>query len=1511
MAAPVRVEGFRSSLAILIGIDQYGDGVPVLRTPVHDATKLASILQRDHGFETEVLVNENATIEKLRRVFADLSVRIGADDRVLFYFAGHGIALESDEGPKGYLLPQDAKRNSTDRYLSMVELNEALSVLPCRHMLIVLDCCFAGAFRWSSTRDLVLAPENLSRERYSWFVRDAAWQAIASAAHDQKALDVAAGEALGERGQNEGHSPFAKALMDGLLGKADRLRADGTADGVITATELLLHLEEQLMPLPGSGRPRQTPILWPLAKHDKGQFIFLAPGKAPDLPPAPPLDPEANPWRGLKVYDRAHANLYFGRRRASELLLARVLKDPLVVVTGPSGIGKSSLVRAGLLPRLPNSIRPIVARLGSAPFDSLASSLAQGDWSEESPSAERLKADPKALGDWIEKQRPGCPQILLVIDQAEELITQNGDAETISAFLDQIERTLARTSGPSSQPNATSETDALALLEALGYASVTGLRRDDGGGWRAAAMQEAKPVEAKLEFNEFPLRVVFTVRSEFDSQFAQSPLKDRWLVSRYFVPPMTQDELRRVIEGPAAVQVMRFETNELIEKLVNEVVQMPGALPLLSFALSEMYAAYLRRPKGDRMLAYKHYEELEGGVTGSLRVRANQIIDDMDDLQRLTARRVLERLVAVESGEFARRRVARQELEAPDPAENARVSEVLRRLDDARLIVTDGVENERHLELAHDALIFGWDRLHAWVREDAASIGALRLVTADATRWDRSYARQPKLLWSDPARLESIHKLRSDPFPGLNKTEAQFADESIRNARRLSFVRRAAILSLIALTLSSIGASIYAFVQQTRAEARLREAQANESNTLVAQSRMLLSRGDAVTAAITALRALPDPLSPNRPIVPSAAGALIEALTARTEQFVVVPDAFAKGEVFVSVQMDESGSVVYGVTNAGNLVQVDVASQKSTILARGLAEDISTAIIGPKGNRVVAVSNDGRVVTWSRKSNAVTKLPIHRDPGGRLFALLDTVPERIVLVPEGALKGEPSLLFDAETGGLVAKLQDAFGMMSFARRGGTVVLTANSRGGNRSWNALNGEVSPELPSALKFPMGLVPAFDSEVYLGHEGAIVSLMEGSISGDVQTRYSYEAAADARLTVSANGMWVAELVNNLNRNDVQIRFIGKYAKDEVRLSLPWGIREVSLSYSGLQLAGRTGDGRIAVWAPEARVWWSPLFSARFNAGQSSAALLPATGSVASTGYRLRVGSRPGIGGVLNVWDRRTFNSKFELQTPPSDLLHNLVADPLGQNLYAVGEQGRIWRFELGSETVSEFGHGDIPDASSIAFTPGGAELIVGGDQGQVGMFSSNGGTAGGLLKSLSQKPIISLVARTHHGERVIAAAMEDESSVQVWLSGQSEPDVLPSKSKVTSLGLTDSLLAIGDIDGGVTLRDLDNLKSARTINGARSEVSAIAFDGPGQRIATGAADGTVRLFDVASGELQLEFQATPRRFLSMQFSPEGDVLMTAGEDHATRLWPIHKSVADLIRTATAALPKPGDRK
>jgi len=79
----------------------------------------------------------------------------------------------------------------------MVELDRALSVLQCRHMLVVLDCCFAGAFRWASFRHPALAPQRLHRKRYQWLIHDEAWQAIASAAHDQKALEVASEQPLG------------------------------------------------------------------------------------------------------------------------------------------------------------------------------------------------------------------------------------------------------------------------------------------------------------------------------------------------------------------------------------------------------------------------------------------------------------------------------------------------------------------------------------------------------------------------------------------------------------------------------------------------------------------------------------------------------------------------------------------------------------------------------------------------------------------------------------------------------------------------------------------------------------------------------------------------------------------------------------------------------------------------------------------------------------------------------------------------------------------------------------------------------------------------------------------------------------------------------------------------------------------------------------------------------------------------------------------------------------------
>jgi WD40 repeat protein len=816
------MEGFARSLAFLVAINHYGNGVAELQTPISDAEELADVLSKEHGFEVEIWPDEKATLDGLRGLLAELPKRVSSNDRVIFYFAGHGIALDGEDGPKGFVLPQDAERSSTGRYLSMVELDAALSALSCRHMLVVLDCCFAGAFRWASFRHLALAPQNLHRERYEWFIHDAAWQAIASAAHDQKALDVASEQPLGKRDDVWKHSPFANALIQGLRGAADRPGHSGVGDGVITATELYLYLEDELLPKDVTSS-RQTPMLWPLKKHDKGQFVFLVPGRKLALPDAPPLDADSNPWRALEVYEVRHKDLFYGRAEASKVLLAHVLGSDnpaatdghpprrFVVVTGPSGIGKSSLVRAGLLPRLQEVLGPGVlpvvtrpSRPGPDIFGSLAAELRKHESQDQlAPTAEVLRADPGALSRWC-KLLESKHEVFIIVDQAEELYTGPVLDGSAADFLELIEHFLSDS-------------------------SVKG-------------------------------RVIFIVRSEFEPQFSESALRTKWPGARYLVPRMTQDELRRVIEGPAAVKVLRFESDELVDTLLNEVISMPGGLPILSFALSQMYLNYVARRGTDRVISHLDYASLQGeivlepgddavlrgGITAALRVRADKVLDSLDEASRITARRVLERLVSVESGQFTRRRVARKEFSAENVTEATRIRTVFRRFDDARLIVTDNVAGEAYLELAHDALILGWTRLLTWVRMDAPRIAALRRLTIDTMQWDQSARQVKDLLWSDAARNVVVQDLLSAQYPGLSSVEKEFAHASLDRSKRNRRLRTATFAGLSSLAMiATFVAALYGI--------GVRQA---EIDRFLSAARSFQSLGDSTRAYAFSLAAL-------------------------------------------------------------------------------------------------------------------------------------------------------------------------------------------------------------------------------------------------------------------------------------------------------------------------------------------------------------------------------------------------------------------------------------------------------------------------------------------------------------------------------------------------------------------------------------------------------------------------------------------------------------------------------
>ncbi|WP_343426472.1 hypothetical protein [Candidatus Amarolinea dominans] len=228
---------------------------------------------------------------------------------------------------------------------------------------------------------------------------------------------------------------------------------------------------------------------------------------------------------------------------------------------------------------------------------------------------------------------------------------------------------------------------------------------------------------------------------------------------------MDIEDLRQVIEGPASVRVLYFDPPELVDDLIKEVIQTPGALPLLSFTLSELYVKYVQSGRDDRALSGADYQAL-GGVVGSLRNRATEEYDRLpDDAHRLTMQRVMLRMVAVEGGELARRRVALSELEYPTPEENERVKTVLYRLVEARLLVrdSDNLDSDGnpdpYVEPAHDALVLAWDKLLRWKKEAEDTLPLQRRLWQSASEWSRTRPEaRTGLLWDDDPRLPQVEE---------------------------------------------------------------------------------------------------------------------------------------------------------------------------------------------------------------------------------------------------------------------------------------------------------------------------------------------------------------------------------------------------------------------------------------------------------------------------------------------------------------------------------------------------------------------------------------------------------------------------------------------------------------------------------------------------------------------------------------------------------------------------------
>ncbi|MDF5733052.1 MAG: caspase family protein [Rhizonema sp. PD38] len=673
------------SIAVVIGVNQYENGIPPLKTAVNDAKKLAKILETQYQYQVLSFLDTDATYAQLNHLLTALenqtlpladgsTIQIQPDDQIFFYFAGHGIAADElgcSDIPTGYLVPQDAHLHldNDDSLLTMQRLHDALLKLSCRHLLVILDCCFAGAIHWAEKRE-VIKRSTMYRERYERFMCGCAQQVITSAASDERAADSL--YRLGHRNENSEHSPFAQLLFNALMGEADFCK-----DGVMTATEIYVYIHSQLSQLTA----KQTPCFYQLKNHDKGEYIFAVPEFDPNnLESAPALSESTNPYRGLESFEEQHSKLFFGRKSLIQKLEKCVTKHPLTVVLGSSGAGKSSLVKAGLIPQLKlgdkqwRILAPI--RPGEAPFKALNKTLEKEKMPVFTDNPNAFEQELQTLVHSVKAWTQVHPEmmLLLVIDQFEELIT-------------------------------------LCHVEHERIKFLNGL---------------AKAIKAFPE----QLRIVVTLRSDFETQFPDQLLEpneqfpDKPLEpcdpKRFIISAMTREELRSVIVKPAAEKALYFDPPTLVDRLIDEVVQMPGALPLLSFTLSELYLKYIKNVKkgetSDRVITIKDYNKL-GGVTRSLTHRADRECEklvELDPAYEQTIKRVMLRMVAVGTSELARRRVLYSELNYPEP-EQTRVNLVIERFAAARLLVKGkDIEGNPYIEPAHDALVRGWPKLRQW-----------------------------------------------------------------------------------------------------------------------------------------------------------------------------------------------------------------------------------------------------------------------------------------------------------------------------------------------------------------------------------------------------------------------------------------------------------------------------------------------------------------------------------------------------------------------------------------------------------------------------------------------------------------------------------------------------------------------------------------------------------------------------------------------------------------------------
>ena len=1150
-----------------------------------------------------------------------------------------------------------------------------------------------------------------------------------------------------------------------------------------------------------------------------------------------------NPYKGLRSFQEADALNFFGREALISQLLKQLDAGRFLAVVGPSGSGKSSAVKAGLIPALregslPGSENWYIAEMvpGTHPLEELE--LALWPLAVDPPSSlvEPMSRDSRGMLRTIRRILPAEEdvQLLLIIDQFEELFTMVDDESRRNHFLDSLLETI---NAPRS-----------------------------------------------------PVRVLVTMRADFyDRPLQHQPLAELFKKHTELVLPLNQDELTWAIQEPARRNGVGFGDG-LVATIVSDVVGQPGALPLMQYALTELFDA-----RRDQTLSPPDYKDI-GGVLGALARRAGQIYDQLSLAEKASTRQLFLRLVTLGEGiEDTRRRVRLSELDAllldqAAGADQTPLNTAINQFGAARLLTFDHdpLTREPTVEVAHEALLREWSRLRRWLEESRGDIRLQRALAAAAAEWqaaghDPGYLLHgPRLSqfegWAEETTISLTQAEQAYLQAGLEQRRQRQAAEETRRQMELetvqqlaqsqaqraaeqeqasSSLRRRAYFLVGALAIALILAIVALFAgYQAANNAAVAERSAAESNSLAlasgAQAALANSNDDFALTLALAANQIPDPPAFAQQMLYEA------ALSPGTIQLID-----GGGEFRWDMDVHPNGQIVASGADNGTISLFNVnTGVEEMLLAGGHTEVIGGVAFTPDGSMLLSGGFDDKLVLWDLQTGQIIREM--QNPRGDVNST--------AISPDGTLavagtEGGVVTLWNLQTGGLLGELAGHDPELQ-------IQGTAFSPDGKLAASASEDHTVIIWDVAAQSMLHQLK--------GHENIVFDV---AFSPDGQTLAS--AGFDGRVILwdVASGAQIAALEGH---------------KDYVF--------DVAFNKDGTKLLSSSRDQSVILWDVASG---QPIEIYQGEAGRIfSVDFLDEERAISTAST-----------GNLRVWALHDQKIKQRFQLT-ADFMSSFAQSVDGRTA-AVGLVEEIQLVDLQTGAILQ----QLPfpaqgvnalligEVTSLAFDEKGERLLSGSDEGAIILWDLNDGQEIGrfdthLLEGANQHSarILDLLF-SPDGTQFISTS--DDKSMILWdiasgaiLHRYSSPSdtinavaYAPDGQTIAGGSGTYRYIVEGDFnDNNIHIWDADSLQEIRQISGHEGPVTALRFSADGKSLLTGSVDETVRLWDVQTGQQKRRFDGHTGGVFDVNFSPDGQHAVSGAVDGTVILWDIENG--DLLR-------------